>query len=148
MLKSIFQPLLTWYLAALKTGGYPVIVLLMTMESSVLPIPGEAVIPPAAYLACLTGSNLRFILAGGIVWSPAAHRFVARRHDDVLAVTAGRPAAAGALRPLYFDAAGKGREKRALDVALRRDGHFHFARCCRWCGNSSAFPAGIVRMDY
>ena len=35
MLKSIFQPLLTWYLATLKTAGYPVIVLLMTMESSV-----------------------------------------------------------------------------------------------------------------
>jgi hypothetical protein len=34
MLKSIFQPLIAWYLAALKTAGYPVIVLPMTMESS------------------------------------------------------------------------------------------------------------------
>ena len=33
MLKSIFQPLLTWYLATLKTAGFPVIVLLMTMET-------------------------------------------------------------------------------------------------------------------
>ena len=41
MLKSIFQPLLTWYLATLKTAGFPVIVLLMTMESSVLPIPAK-----------------------------------------------------------------------------------------------------------
>jgi membrane protein DedA with SNARE-associated domain len=58
MLKSIFQPLLTWYLATLKTIGYPVIVLLMTMESSVLPIPAEAIIPPAAYLAWVEGLNI------------------------------------------------------------------------------------------
>ena len=51
MLKTFFQPLIAWYLAALKTAGYPVIVLLMTMESSVLPMPSEAIIPPAAYLA-------------------------------------------------------------------------------------------------
>ncbi|HUA69199.1 MAG TPA: DedA family protein [Candidatus Saccharimonadales bacterium] len=58
MLRSIFQPLLTWYLAALKTAGYPVIVLLMTMESSVMPIPAEAILPPAAYLAGSQGLNL------------------------------------------------------------------------------------------
>jgi membrane protein DedA with SNARE-associated domain len=51
MLKSIFQPLIAWYLAALKSGGYPVIVLLMAIESSVAPLPSEVVIPPAAHLA-------------------------------------------------------------------------------------------------
>ena len=51
MLKSIFQPLIAWYLAALKSGGYPVIVLLMAVESSVAPLPSEVVIPPAAHLA-------------------------------------------------------------------------------------------------
>ena len=51
MLKTFFQPLIAWYLAALKTAGYPVIVLLMTMESSFLPLPSEVIIPPAAHLA-------------------------------------------------------------------------------------------------
>jgi len=51
MLKKLFAPLIAWYLAALKTAGYPVIVLLMTMESSVLPLPSEVIIPPAAHLA-------------------------------------------------------------------------------------------------
>ena len=51
MLKSVFQPLIHWYLGALKTGGYPLVVLLMTMESSILPLPSEVVIPPAAHLA-------------------------------------------------------------------------------------------------
>ncbi len=58
MLKPIFRPLIAWYLAALKTAGYPAIVLLMTMESSVLPIPSEAIMPPAAYLAWSEGMKL------------------------------------------------------------------------------------------
>src|SRR5450432_289455 len=58
VLRNLFQPLLTWYLATLKTAGYPVIVLLMTLESSVLPIPAEAIIPPAAYLAWVQGLNI------------------------------------------------------------------------------------------
>src|SRR5882724_433502 len=57
MLKTFFQPLIAWYLGALKSTGYPAIVLLMTMESSVLPITSEAIMPPAAYLAWSDGIN-------------------------------------------------------------------------------------------
>ena len=48
MLKHLFQPLLDWYQHALQTGGYGVIALLMTAESSVLPLPSESIIPLAA----------------------------------------------------------------------------------------------------
>jgi len=48
MLKHLFQPLLDWYQNALETGGYWVVGLLMTMESSVLPLPSESIIPLAA----------------------------------------------------------------------------------------------------
>src|SRR5438445_6883843 len=51
MLKTFFQPLIAWYLGALKTGGYALVALLMAAESSVLPLPSEVVIPPAAHLA-------------------------------------------------------------------------------------------------
>ena len=51
MLKNLFSPIITWYMATLKSGGYPLIVLLMAIESSVLPLPSEFVIPPAAHLA-------------------------------------------------------------------------------------------------
>jgi membrane protein DedA with SNARE-associated domain len=47
----MFKPLLDWYGSKLETGGYPLIALLMAMESSVIPLPSEFVIPPAAHLA-------------------------------------------------------------------------------------------------
>ena len=48
MLKHLFQVILDWYQHALETGGYFVVGLLMTAESSVLPIPSESIIPVAA----------------------------------------------------------------------------------------------------
>ena len=50
-MKQLFQPLLDWYLRSLETGGYPLVALLMAIESSVVPLPSEVVIPPAAHLA-------------------------------------------------------------------------------------------------
>lgn len=40
-----------WLLQTIGTMGYPGIFLLMAMESSVIPIPSELVMPPAGYLA-------------------------------------------------------------------------------------------------
>jgi len=51
MLKAIIAALKTWYVGALKTGGYAVVALMMAIESSVFPLPSEIVIPPAAYWA-------------------------------------------------------------------------------------------------
>jgi membrane protein DedA with SNARE-associated domain len=48
MLKDLFQSVLDWYQHALESGGYLVVGLLMTAESSVLPLPSESIIPLAA----------------------------------------------------------------------------------------------------
>ena len=48
---QLIQQLSDWYSSALQTGGYPLIALLMAVESSVFPLPSEVVIPPAAHLA-------------------------------------------------------------------------------------------------
>ncbi len=66
MLASLIQ----WYLAALDQGGYWLIGLLMAMESSILPVPSEFVIPPAAYLAHSKGTfTLTGIVIAGTVGS-------------------------------------------------------------------------------
>jgi len=55
-----------WYLSTLGEGGYWLIAGLMVLESTLVPIPSEVIIPPAAYLAHTQGefSFLGVVLAG------------------------------------------------------------------------------------
>jgi membrane protein DedA with SNARE-associated domain len=55
-----------WYLATLSQGGYWLIAGLMALESTIVPIPSEVIIPPAAYLAHTQGqlSFVGVVLAG------------------------------------------------------------------------------------
>ena len=67
---DLLAPLLTWYLDALDQGGYLLIAVLMAMESSIIPLPSEFVIPPAAYLAQQRGIfTLPGIVVAGTVGS-------------------------------------------------------------------------------
>jgi membrane protein DedA with SNARE-associated domain len=56
-----YVPLTDWYTQSLQNGGYPLIVLLMAIESSLLPLPSELVIPPAAYLAYTHRGNMSVV---------------------------------------------------------------------------------------
>lgn len=58
-MKQLLQPLIDWYLRSLETGGYLLVALLMAIESSIVPLPSEVVIPPAAHLAW-SGDGLTF----------------------------------------------------------------------------------------
>ena len=52
-----------------KHGGYLGIIVLMAMESSIIPIPSEIVIPPAAFLAARGDLNLTGVIIAGTVGS-------------------------------------------------------------------------------
>jgi membrane protein DedA with SNARE-associated domain len=65
----MLKPLLDWYLSALETGGYPLIVLLMAVESSIVPLPSEMVIPPAAILAHQGKLSMVGIVIAGTIGS-------------------------------------------------------------------------------
>jgi membrane protein DedA with SNARE-associated domain len=58
-----------WLLDRFRDLGYPGIVILMAMESSVLPVPSELVMPPAGYLAAKGEMSFVIALACGVLGS-------------------------------------------------------------------------------
>jgi membrane protein DedA with SNARE-associated domain len=58
-----------WLVDAIGRMGYTGLVLLMAMESSVLPVPSELVMPPAGYLAYRGEMSLGLALLAGTVGS-------------------------------------------------------------------------------
>ena len=52
---ALIEQLIAWYLASLEAGGFPLVLLLMAVESSIFPLPSEVVVPPAAHLAWTSG---------------------------------------------------------------------------------------------
>jgi membrane protein DedA with SNARE-associated domain len=143
MLKTFFEPLVAWYLAALKTGGYPAIVLLMTMESSFLPLPSEVIIPPAAHLAD-TG-QIPLGLAG-IVIAGAFGSWLGATIMYWFARMAGRPLVLRYGKLVLFPP-----EK--LEKAERWMSHYgamgvFIARLLPGARQLVGIPAGIARMNY
>jgi membrane protein DedA with SNARE-associated domain len=142
-LHALLQPLLDAYQRSLETGGYPYIILLMAMESSVVPIPSEVIIPPAVLIAVagrgsmtITGIILAAILGS---WIGATLMYWASR-------LAGRPFVVkyGAL--LFIPPA-------KLEQAERwsqRFGSFgvFLSRMLPVVRHLIGIPAGIVRMNY
>lgn len=63
--------LVQWLLDTIGTMGYPGIFLLMAMESSIIPVPSELVMPPAGYLAYQGKMNMAVAILCGTVGSLA-----------------------------------------------------------------------------
>ena len=130
-------------MATLQAGGYWLIALLMAIESSVLPLPSEVVIPPAAHLA-YTG-QIPLSLAGIVIagtlgsWLGATLMYWAAR-------LAGRPLFLryGKLILVTPD---------KIEGAERWADHYgsmgiFISRLLPVVRHLIGIPAGIVRMDY
>ncbi|MFI5206740.1 MAG: DedA family protein [Gemmatimonadales bacterium] len=65
----MLSQLTTWLVDTIGRMGYSGLVLLMAMESSVLPVPAELVMPPAGYLAAKGEMNVTLALVCGVVGS-------------------------------------------------------------------------------
>lgn len=61
--------LINWLVQTIGVLGYPGIFILMAMESSVIPIPSEVVMPPAGYLAQQGQMNIYIAILCGTVGS-------------------------------------------------------------------------------
>jgi membrane protein DedA with SNARE-associated domain len=143
MLKNLFKPIIAWYLATLKVGGYPLIALLMAIESSVLPLPSEVVIPPAAHLAH-TGQiplSLWGIVLAGMTgsWLGATAMYWAAR-------VAGRPLFMRYGRLIFIT-------PDKIEGAERWTAHYgsmgiFISRLLPVVRHLVGIPAGVVRMNY
>ncbi len=140
---QIIQSLNVWYSDALRSGGYPLVALMMAVESSLFPLPSEIVIPPAAHLAH-TGqiplSLWGIVLAGTLgSWFGATLMYWASR-------LAGRPLV---LRfgKYFFISTYK------VEGAERWAAHYgamgiFISRLLPVVRHLIGIPAGIVRMSY
>ena len=139
----MFKSIVDWYMGALETGGYPLIVLLMAMESSIVPLPSEVVIPPAAHLAQSHQTHLTvvgIVIAGTIgSWLGATVMYWAAR-------IAGRPL-------LVRFGAYAGITLGKIEGAERWSEHYGWmgifiSRLLPVVRHLIGIPAGIVRMNY
>jgi membrane protein DedA with SNARE-associated domain len=85
--------IVNWLVSTIGAMGYPGIFILMAMESSVIPIPSEIVMPPAGYLAQQGKMNIWLVILAGTLGSLVgayANYFVARWLGRPLVIRYGR----------------------------------------------------------
>jgi membrane protein DedA with SNARE-associated domain len=131
-----------WYLATLSQGGYWLIAALMALESTLVPIPSEVIIPPAAYLAHTEG-QLSFI---GVVLAGAAGSWVGASVMYWAARLLGYPII---VRFGRYVGLGKGK----IDLAERWCARYgppgvFFSRLLPVIRHLIGIPTGILRMDF
>lgn len=85
--------LIAWLVSTIGALGYPGIFFLMAMESSVIPIPSEIVMPPAGYLVHKGEMNMVLAVVCGTLGSLAgayANYFISRHLGRPLLIKYGR----------------------------------------------------------
>lgn len=121
--------------------GYPGIILLMAMESSIFPVPSEIVIPPAAFLAAQGKLSLTGVIVAGTFgsWLGAAITYwVSRGVGRLIVVNWGR-----------FFFVSENKLARAENWLQRYEaGGIFFARLLPVIRHLISIPAGIVRMNF
>ena len=131
-----------WYLSALAHGSYWLIAGLMALESTVVPIPSEVIIPPAAYLAHTQGqmSLVGIVLAGTAgSWVGAALMYWASR-------LLGRPLILSFGR--YVGVSSAKIELAERWAARYESAGVFFSRLLPVIRHLIGIPVGILRMDF
>jgi membrane protein DedA with SNARE-associated domain len=134
--------LIQWYSESLQAGGYPLIALLMAIESSVAPLPSEFVIPPAAHLAYTQGN----MSLAGIVIAGAFGSWVGATAMYWAARLAGRPLVL-AYGKFFLIPAAKVYQAERWSSKFGNYGIFA-SRLLPVVRHLIGIPAGIVRLSY
>lgn len=125
-------------------GGYPAVFWLMALESTIVPIPSEVVVPPAAIVAATqpdAGMSLTGVVIAGTLgsWFGSAIMYLAARW-------AGRPLI---LRYGKYFMVPPDKLARAENFLRRYEaGGIFFARLLPVIRHLISIPAGIIRMGF
>lgn len=121
--------------------GYLGIILLMAMESSILPVPSEVVIPPAAFLAAQGHLSFTGVVLAGTLGSylgSAVTYWVSRAIGRPLVIRYGK----------YFLLSADKINRAEVWLARYEAGGIFFARLLPVIRHLISIPAGIVRMNF
>jgi membrane protein DedA with SNARE-associated domain len=141
-LTALLERFSAWYLSALDQGGYWLIAALMALESTIVPIPSETIVPPAAYLARTHGG----LSIAGVVIAATLGSWVGASVMYWGARWLGRPLVMR-LAPYVALSVSK------LELAERWSAHYgwpgvFFSRLLPVIRHLIGIPAGILRLDF
>ena len=138
----MLHELLHTWLGWVQNWGYPGVIILMAMESSIFPVPSEVVIPPAAILAASGGSmSLAGVIAAGTFgsWLGSAITYW-------VALFVGRPVVVRWGK--YFFIPPDKLERAERFMHRYEGGGIFFARLLPVIRHLISIPAGIIRMGF
>ncbi len=125
----------------LQAGGYPGIILLMAMESSIFPVPSELVIPPAAYWA--SKGKMSYV---GVVLAGTFGSWVGSAITYWVSAWVGRPLVMRYGK--YFLMPPDKLEMAERWVQEYGSGGIFFARLLPVIRHLISIPAGVCRMNF
>jgi membrane protein DedA with SNARE-associated domain len=135
------QLIATWF-GWVKDWHYLGVFLLMAMESSIIPVPSEIVIPPAAYLATQPGAEMSLV---GVIVAGTLGSYVGSMVMYYASRLLGRPLM---VRYGKFIMVSPEKLERAETFLERYEtGGIFFARLLPVIRHLIGIPAGIVRMN-
>ena len=124
-----------------KNGGYLGIIGLMAMESSIIPVPSEIVIPPAAFLAAQGDLSFAGVILAGTLGS-----YLGAAISYWISLTVGR-AVIHRFGKFFFITSDK-LERAEIWLERYEAGGVFFARLLPVIRHLISIPAGIVRMNF
>ena len=126
-----------------KAWEYLGVVILMAMESSIIPVPSEVVVPPAAILAAMPGSNMSF---WGVVLAGTVGSYIGSVIMYYTALWAGRPFIYKFGKYFFMP---KHKVEKAEDFMRRyATGGIFFSRFLPVIRHLISIPAGMAKVNF
>jgi membrane protein DedA with SNARE-associated domain len=142
MLHELLHQWIGSWLGWVETGGYPGVVILMAMESSIFPVPSEVVIPPAAIVAAGGGKMSIF----GVIIAGTFGSWLGSAVTYWVSLWIGRAVIERWGKYVFISTEKLDRAERFM--ARYEAGGVFFARLLPVIRHLISIPAGIIRMGF